>query len=121
MPDALAVLAERQWQDYQMRTPGTCFAEPGHALDLEQAYRLQAAIASLRTNGGDRIVGYKVGCTGPGTTQQFGMAGPIRGFLFQSEMHQHGTTLDSPKLPDDGRHRRRSPTSPRPHRAPCRV
>lgn len=91
----LAVLAERQWRDYQARSPGTLFADPRANLDLNQAYSLQAAVSKLRVEAGDRVIGYKVGCTGPGTVQQFGMAGPIRGLLYRSEIHQSGATLDS--------------------------
>jgi 2-keto-4-pentenoate hydratase len=90
MPEDLWALADRQWRDYRARQPGTCFADSGFALDLACAYELQDAVAALRIAIGDRVVGYKVGCTGPGTIQQFGMAGPIRGCLFESEIRRHG-------------------------------
>ena len=48
----------------------------------------------MRLADGDRVVGYKVGCTGPGTTAQFGMAGPIRGYLYESEVRRTGVSLD---------------------------
>lgn len=95
MTDDLRALAERQWHDYRARQPGTCFADPGFSLDLARAYELQDAVAALRVATGDRVVGYKVGCTGPGTVQQFGMAGPIRGCLFESEIRRHGEDPDS--------------------------
>ena len=91
---ALAALADRQWRDYRARDPGTCFADPGFTLDLQQAYELQGAVSALRLADGDRVVGYKVGCTGPSTTAQFGMAGPIRGYLYESEVRRTGVTLD---------------------------
>jgi 2-keto-4-pentenoate hydratase len=94
MTDELAELADRQWQDYRAREPGTCFADPGFLLDLPQAYDLQDAVAALRVAAGDRVIGYKVGCTGPGTVAQFGMEGPIRGYLFDSEIRQAGDRLD---------------------------
>lgn len=62
-------------------------------LDLQQAYELQGAVSALRVADGDRVVGYKVGCTGPGTTAQFGMAGPIRGYLYESEVRRTGVSL----------------------------
>lgn len=89
----IRALADRQWHDYRTRQPGTCFADPGFALDLSDAYELQDAVATLRVSAGDRLVGYKVGCTGAGTVQQFGMAGPIRGCLFESEVRQHCCTV----------------------------
>ena len=90
-----AALAARQWRDYRAREPGTCFADPGFTLDLRQAYELQGAVSALRVADGDRVIGYKVGCTGPGTTAQFGMAGPIRGYLYESEIRRNGAALDA--------------------------
>jgi 2-keto-4-pentenoate hydratase len=93
MTSEIHALAERQWRDYRAHQPGTCFADAGFALDLSDAYALQDAVAALRVSAGDRLAGYKVGCTGSGTVQQFGMEGPIRGCLFASEVRQHGCTL----------------------------
>jgi 2-keto-4-pentenoate hydratase len=92
---ALAALAERQWRDYRAREPGTCFADPDFALDLRHAYDLQDAVSALRVAAGDRVVGYKVGCTGPGTVAQFDMAGPIRGYLYDSEVRRSGAALNA--------------------------
>ena len=89
------MIAERLWRDYQTRSPGTFFAEPQRSLDLAEAYWLQDAVRDIRVGRGDRIAGYKVGCTGPGTIAQFGMAGPIRGCLFQSELRLSDETLPS--------------------------
>jgi 2-keto-4-pentenoate hydratase len=88
MTIAIQALADRQWRDYRSRQPGTCFADPGFLLGLSDAYELQDAVATLRVSAGDCLVGYKVGCTGPGTVQQFGMEGPIRGCLFESEVRK---------------------------------
>ena len=90
----LQTLAERQWRDYRARQPGTCFADPGFTLSLAAAYELQDAVAALRIAAGDRLTGYKVGCTGPGTVEQFGMRGPIRGCLFESEIRRHKAALN---------------------------
>jgi 2-keto-4-pentenoate hydratase len=62
-------------------------------VSLSDAYELQDAVAALRVSAGDRLVGYKVGCIGAGSMQQFGMAGPIRGCLFESEVRQHCCTV----------------------------
>jgi 2-keto-4-pentenoate hydratase len=94
MTSELQALADRQWRDYCAREPGTCFSDPGFALDLARAYELQDAVTILRVAAGDRLIGYKVGCTGPGTVEQFGMAGPIRGCLFANEVRRSGETLD---------------------------
>jgi 2-keto-4-pentenoate hydratase len=92
--NSLEELAHRQWRDYRARQPGTCFADPDFDLSLAAAHEPQDAVAKLRVASGDRLIGYKVGCTGPGTTQQFGMQGPIRGRLFQSEVRRHGEPLN---------------------------
>lgn len=91
---ALEMLAARQWRDYQSRTPGTYFGEPDASLSLEQAYALQAAVAALRHAAGEPVIGYKIGCVGPGVTELFGVSGPIHGRLFASELHASGCTLD---------------------------
>ena len=56
----LREMARRMLADYDARTPGQLFAEP---LDLTtvQAYALQAEIARLREERGERVIGYKVG------------------------------------------------------------
>ena len=92
--NTLQELADRQWRDYCARQPGTCFADPDFVLSLDGAYELQDTVAKLRIAAGDRLIGYKVGCTGPGTVQQFGMQGPIRGCLFESEIRRHGDALN---------------------------
>ena len=56
------------------------------------------AVVALRVAAGDRLIGYKVGCTGPGTVQQFGMEGPIRGCLFESEVRNSRDALDLPNF-----------------------
>jgi 2-keto-4-pentenoate hydratase len=86
-------LAARQWDDYQRRTPGTCFGEPGFALSLDQAYAVQTEVARLRCKAGDAVAGYKVGCIGAGVVEQFGMSGPIHARLFRSELHASGASL----------------------------
>jgi 2-keto-4-pentenoate hydratase len=97
MVSDLEELAHRQWRDYVAREPGTRFSDPGFVLDLPRAYAVQDAVAKLRVSGGDRLIGYKIGCTGAGIMQQFGMEGPIRGCLFESEIRRHH---DSVKFAD---------------------
>lgn len=93
MDAVLQGLAARQLADYRARRPGTCFAAPDFTLALDQAYALQDAVAALRVAEGERIAGYKVGCTGPGTVAQFGMRGPIRGRLYAGEILGDGALL----------------------------
>lgn len=92
LPDIRA-LAARQWRDYRLGSPGSYFGEEHPPLHLSDAYRLQREVSRLRQEAGDGIVGCKVGCIGAGVVEQFGMAGPIRGYLHASEMQRSGATL----------------------------
>ena len=72
-------IAHRQLQDYRNINPGTCFNDEKFSLSIREAYAVQDSVVSLRSAEGEAVIGYKVGCTGPGTTKLFGMQGPIRG------------------------------------------
>jgi 2-keto-4-pentenoate hydratase len=87
-------LAARQLADYRAHTPGTFFAEEDHPrLTLHEAYAVQAEVASLRAAEGEPVAGYKVGATGAGVREQFGMDGPIRGFVYGTELYPSGAEL----------------------------
>ena len=87
-------LALKQLSDYRNNNPGTCFDDLDFILDMNSAYELQDKVTDLRLAEGEEIIGYKVGCTGSGTTSQFGMKGPIRGTLFDSELLRNDVELD---------------------------
>ena len=72
MVDAAQELARQMLADYDARTPGQLFGEP-LGLTTVQAYALQAEIARLRQQRGERVIGYKVGCTSPAVQQQLGL------------------------------------------------
>ena len=95
MPFPVQAIAERQWRDYRTGAPGSWFAEPGPAVTLSDAYAVQDAVTRLRVAAADVAIGYKVGCTGPGTTEQFGMTGPISGRLFRSELRSTDVTIEA--------------------------
>ena len=87
-------LAARQLADYRARTPGTFFGEEDHPhLDLDDAYAVQGEVARLPAAEGEPVAGYKVGCTGPNVREQFGMDGPIRGFVYEIELYPCGAKL----------------------------
>lgn len=90
----LEKLAARQLSDYQSNNPGTCFSDPDFNIDVTSAYKLQDNVTKIRVETGERVIGYKVGCTGSGTRTQFGMDGPIRGTLFASESKKNGVSLN---------------------------
>ena len=93
-PRQIEHLAHRQLLDYQSNNPGTCFSEPGFSITVAAAYHLQDAVSRLRVEAGERIIGYKVGCTGPRTKAQFGINGPIRGTLFEGEARQNNAVIN---------------------------
>lgn len=84
--------ATRQLADYDACRPGMMFAE-GTVLDVVQGYELQAAVAQLRCGRGERIIGYKVGCTSPRIRQQLGIDHCVTGRLYDSEQHPSGAVL----------------------------
>lgn len=87
-------LAARQLADYRACTPGTFFGEDDYPdLSLDDAYAVQREVARLRAAEGEPVAGYKIGATGSGTRKQFGVDGPIRGFLYQTELHPFGAKL----------------------------
>jgi 2-keto-4-pentenoate hydratase len=85
-------LARRMLADYDAGAPGQVFAEP---LDLTtaQAYALQAGIALLREQRGERVIGYKIGCTSSVIQRQLGMDQPIYGRVFDTGQVASGTRL----------------------------
>jgi 2-keto-4-pentenoate hydratase len=84
--------AIRQLADYDARTPGSIFGD-GVKLSVAEGYKLQSAVASLRCERGERIIGYKVGCTSPKIRSQLGIDHCVTGRLFDSERHASGATL----------------------------
>lgn len=86
-------LAARQWQDYRDGTPGTYFGENHSGLTIDDAYAVQSELADLRSEAGDDVAGFKVGCIGPAVVEQFGMSGPISARVFRSELRESGVEL----------------------------
>jgi 2-keto-4-pentenoate hydratase len=84
--------AARQLADYDARQPGSIFAA-GLELTVPEAYALQAAIAELRYRRGERLIGYKVGCTSAKVRSQLGIDHCISGRLFDTEQHRSGASL----------------------------
>src|SRR5207244_1676237 len=85
-------LAPRMLADYDARTPGLVFAHP---LDwtIPAAYALQAEVARLRIERGERLIGYKVGCTSRAIQQQLGIGEPIFARIFDTGCFPCGATL----------------------------
>ena len=84
--------AKRHLADYDAGRPGMMFAE-GVVLSVAEAYELQTAVAELRRQRGERMIGYKVGCTSPTIRTQLGIDHSITGRLYDSEKHDSGGVL----------------------------
>ena len=85
-------LAARQLKDYDSHQPGMLFAE-GCVLDVSEGYELQNAVAKLRFQRGERLIGYKVGCTSSAIQEQLKITHRVRGFLFDTEHYESGVAL----------------------------
>jgi 2-keto-4-pentenoate hydratase len=81
--DELSNWACRFLHDYDALAPWQSFT-PDAGLTREQAYALQAEIARLREDRGERIIGYKIGCTSRAIQEQLGIGEPIFGRLFDT-------------------------------------
>jgi 2-keto-4-pentenoate hydratase len=84
---ALCILA-----DYDARTPGELFSRPVD-LTIPQSYELQSEIARLREERGEKIIGYKIGCTSKTIQEQLGVSEPIFGRIFDTGCFPSGTRL----------------------------
>jgi len=90
--DTLDALAHRMLDDYDAVKPGTVFAE-GLRLSIPEAWRLQAAVAALREQRGESVVGYKIGCVCKGNQEMMGLTHPVWGRLWSTEQHEDGVQL----------------------------
>ena len=86
------LLAERMLRDYDQRTPGTLFAD-GLRISLNDAQRLQDAVARLRQQRGEQVAGYKIGSVSPINQRRNGLSHPVWGRLWSTEQHNSGVTL----------------------------
>lgn len=71
-------------------TPGTV-----RDLDLSSAYEVQRLTVERRAATGERVAGYKVGCTSRAIQTQFGLDHPVRGVLLHPRVHDDGVVLSA--------------------------
>ena len=90
--DELRRMALRMLADYDARTPGELFSRPVD-LTIPQSYKLQSASARLREERGEKIIGYKVGCTSKPIREQLGVREPIFGRIFDTGCFRSGARL----------------------------
>ena len=90
-------LARRMLASYDSRMQSAQVAEAS-ALTSSQAYELQTEIARLREQRGERVIGYKVGCTSSVIQAQLGVDEPIFGRLFATECYPSGVHLSASRF-----------------------
>lgn len=78
--------------DYDAGTPNQLFAQPVD-FTTEQVYALQAEVARLREDRGEKVIGYKVGCTSETIREQLGVHEPIFGRIFDTGCFRSGVRL----------------------------
>ena len=91
-------LARRQLADYDARRPGTVFAEPGIAIGVDDAYRVQIEMARLRKARGETVAGYKIGCVSQTIRRQLGIEHPVFGHVFRNEVHRSPAMLQTDRF-----------------------
>jgi 2-keto-4-pentenoate hydratase len=91
--DELAIRARHLLADFDSLTPWRSFVPPDE-LTPEQAYALQGEVARLREDRGERIIGYKIGCTSRAIQGQLGIREPIFGRLFDTGCFPAESRLD---------------------------
>ena len=91
--DELVEWADRLLADFDTRKPWRSFVPPD-GLTPSQAYALQGEVARLREERGERIIGYKVGCTSRTIQDQLGIREPIFGRVFDTGCFPVGSRLN---------------------------
>jgi 2-keto-4-pentenoate hydratase len=64
------------------------------SLDIDTAYRIQAAGAELRVRHGERLIGYKLGLVSRAKQEAMGVAEPLWGRLTSAMVHDEEVPLD---------------------------
>ena len=88
----LEIYAKKMLSDYDSKTPSTIFKDR-LTITIKDAWRIQSAVAKLRTTRGEKIVGYKIGCVSKKTQKEMGFTKPAWGRLWNNEIHTDGVTL----------------------------
>jgi len=77
--------------------PGWSFAPPA-GLTPASAYALQRAVVRLREERGERVIGYKIGCTSRVIQEQLRIRQPILGHLFDTGCFRAGSSISSSRF-----------------------
>ena len=63
-------------------------------LTINESYKVQDLVAQMRTERGEEVAGYKVGCTSEAIQSQFGLHEPINGRVFRPRIYEQGIELN---------------------------
>lgn len=88
----LEIYANQMLIDYDSVNPGTIFKDK-IKISLEDAWRIQSAVADLRSERGEEVAGYKIGCISKETQINMGFTKPAWGRLWKNELHADGAVL----------------------------
>ena len=88
-------LAKQQLNDYDRHQPGGLFAGYPIPMSVDEAYALQMEVARLRSERGEPVVGYKIGCISAVMQAQLGLDRPVFGHVFGTELYCSGEVLNA--------------------------
>ncbi|MDP6046574.1 MAG: hypothetical protein QGH94_05795 [Phycisphaerae bacterium] len=92
--ERINLLADKFMQAFYQRTwPGALEPDVSQ-ISIADAYAVQDLVADMRARQGERVVGYKVGCTSEAIRLQFGLSEPISGRLFSPHVHKEGAPMN---------------------------
>ncbi len=77
--------------------PGWSFTPPA-GQTIASAYALQRAVVRLREDRGERVIGYKIGCTSRVIQEQLGVNEPILGRVFDTGCVRAGGRISSSRF-----------------------
>ena len=80
-------------EDYDAKNPSTIFKDK-ITITNDDALIIQSNVAKLREKRGEEVIGYKIGCVSKDTQKKMGFTQPACGYLWKSELHNSGITLN---------------------------
>lgn len=97
-PATVEELGRRLFEAERLARPGPPVSAQFEDLSVADAYAIQEAYARLRTAGGTRRIGRKVGATSRSAQERFGIDSPDFGQLFEDMMLPNGAAVAADDL-----------------------
>ncbi len=91
---SIEILSGKFTQAFYLRDWIGVLEPPVSHLSIEEAYAVQDSVAEMRVQRGEKIVGFKIGCTSDAIRRQFGLNEPIFGRLFAPHIHNEETVVN---------------------------